>query len=246
VCWCHLSSSVCLSLSVARALSLTFYRSLTLSTSRARTLSLTDSLAHSLSLQTAHGKADSCVSYNQYVVFDSSQLLPRFLVQVSTFLCALERKCLCAPKCVCGRERYGCVTTQRHAYFTTSSPHSVPHSTLCVCRQEFPRAKKPRDLTIVCAAGVWSSPCGVGGFIEGKISDRGGRWTRPRDNSGGGDEIRLSEDGAYTTWHGPRARSSVTAFSRASCSEDKNKSRVCCRRCYWSRHLELAFHSPAL
>ena len=132
MCWCHLSSSVCLSLSVARALSLTFYRSLTLSTSRARTLSLTDSLAHSLSLQTAHGKADSCVSYNQYVVFDSSQLLPRFLVQVSTFLCALERKCLCAPKCVCGRERYGCVTTQRHAYFTTSSPHSVPHSTFCV------------------------------------------------------------------------------------------------------------------
>ena len=132
-----LSVALCCTCSLSHVLSLPH----TLYLSRAHSLSLTDSLAHSLSLQTAHGKADSCVSYNQYVVFDSSQLLPRFLVQVSTFLCALERKCLCAPKCVCGRERYGCVTTQRHAYFTTSSPHSVPHSTLCVCRQEFPRAK---------------------------------------------------------------------------------------------------------
>ena len=29
-----------------------------------------------------HGSADSCIPYNQYVVFESSQVLPRFLVKV--------------------------------------------------------------------------------------------------------------------------------------------------------------------
>jgi len=29
-----------------------------------------------------HGAAESCVPYNQYVVFESSQVLPRFLVKV--------------------------------------------------------------------------------------------------------------------------------------------------------------------
>jgi hypothetical protein len=32
--------------------------------------------------QAAHGEKESCVLHNQYIVFDSSQLRPRFLVQV--------------------------------------------------------------------------------------------------------------------------------------------------------------------
>ena len=32
--------------------------------------------------QASHGKAESCVPFNQYIVFDSNQLRPRFLVQV--------------------------------------------------------------------------------------------------------------------------------------------------------------------